>query len=905
MDFNRGFRGLILAYTKWRPAAGKVLLVPWLGACLAASAGAQGYLISQLWVDTNTNQAGSDLQSGGNNRSLAYSVTASQLFLANRGGTAAGITVLNPTNGNVIGTVNGSASINPDQILVGDDGTLYAIPLDTSLATTSFAIYSWTNWNYAPYRCYTPTGSDATSLGLISPLRGGDTAAITGAGTNTLILCGIYQSAGVPTTTNALLFSTTDGVNFTPTLLVITNLPANSSYSDLGPAHGYSFYTNGTFIFKPGGSSAYLIQYPTNFASLPSPVSVGAIGTNAVSGNSVVTDYSPAGHLLAGIQLPQPANNNSTISLYALTNFGGGNVASSSTPNPLANGNDTGGIVFGGAGKTNMLFTLASNNGVYGFSLTSTPYVETGVPTPAALQTALNGAPDGQVVSLSGLSPLSCPALAVSNYFSGGALIFSDSPESPTNTGILYEDATLAATGSGTPNRVFLYHVNSNATGMMKFSVLIKNNGAAPATLMLAQAGWSGPSSSYLYVGETAFQRWLTNTPRSTLTVAPGQTVRLDTNFDAVSVPKGDLMNGIWDYTMSQPHTVMVCALNPGDDPVAVGPTLPLLARDTHVRGTFAADNKTIASLAGSVINTTAGAQQFSIAGTSDPAVTGFDNSVSPPTAATDSGNYGVLYSFQLNTAASDGHALALLLNPRGGSWSGAVAGDPGILPGGDFLVPASGSLSANTSAAVAGEYYPNGGLTVHFQFMPTGAAALPVSLLTVPYAGTGPDLAAMGNYTINAGQTISFNALATTANGTPPLSFSLPVAPAGATIGSSSGVFTWRAPVASAGTTQQSQVRVTDSSSPALSDNQVFSVTVNPLTSVTVSAGSVNAGGFAVQAAGPAGPDYILQGTTNLANPTGWINLETNTPGTLPFTLTDPGATNFASRYYRVVLGP
>jgi hypothetical protein len=56
---------------------------------------------------------------------------------------------------------------------------------------------------------------------------------------------------------------------------------------------------------------------------------------------------------------------------------------------------------------------------------------------------------------------------------------------------------------------------------------------------------------------------------------------------------------------------------------------------------------------------------------------------------------------------------------------------------------------------------------------------------------------------------------------------------------------------------------------------------------------------------AGPAGPDYILQGTTNLANPTGWNNLETNTPGTLPFTLTDPGATNFASRYYRVLLGP
>ena len=859
-------------------------------------------MISQLWADTNTNQAGSGLQLGGYNRSLAYSAPSNQLFLANRSGSAAGITVLNPANGSVIGTVNGSATINSDQILVGDDGVLYGIPLDTSLTNNNFFIYSWTNWSNVPYRCYTPSGLDATSSSLILSNRVGDTAAIAGAGTNTLIVCGINN--GVATTTNALLFSTTDGVNFTPTLVVITNIP--TSYTDLGPAHGYSFYTNGTFIFKPGGSSAYLIQYPTNFASLPSPLKVGAIATNAVSGNSVVTDYSPAGHLLAGIQLPQGANNNATISLYALTNFGGGSVASASTPNPIANGNDTGGIAFGGAGKTNLLFTLDSNNGVYGFSLTTTPYVETGVPTPAALQTALNGVTNGQVVSLAGLSPLSCPALAVTNGFSGGALIFSDSPESPTNTGILYEDATLPATASGVPNRVFVYHVNSNPTEMMKFSVLIKNNGASPATLTVAQAGWSGPSASYLYVGETAFQRWLTNTPGHTLTVAPGQTVRLDTNFDSVSVPAGDLMNGIWDYTMNQPHTVIVCALNPGDNPVSAGSTLPLLARDTHVRGTFAACNKTCASLPGVVINTTAGAQQFSIAGTGDPTVTGFDNSVAPPTAVSDGGNYGVLYTFQLTTAASDAHGLALLLNPRGGSWTGAVNGDPGILPGGDFLVPAGGvSLSANTSAAVAGEYYPNGGLIVHFQFMPTGAAALPVSLLTVPYAGTAPDLAAIANYTINAGQTISFNALATATNGTAPLSFSLPVAPAGATIGSSSGVFTWRAPVASAGTIQQVQVRVTDSSSPALSDNQIFSITVNPLAPVAVSAGSINAGLFAVQVAGPAGPDYILQGTTNLANPTGWNNLETNTPGTLPFTLTDPGATNFASRYYRVLLGP
>ena len=66
--------------------------------------------------------------------------------------------------------------------------------------------------------------------------------------------------------------------------------------------------------------------------------------------------------------------------------------------------------------------------------------------TPAALKTALQSASPASVISLSGVNPLNCPEISLTQTWNGGSLIFSDSPESPTTRGILYKDATLAAT---------------------------------------------------------------------------------------------------------------------------------------------------------------------------------------------------------------------------------------------------------------------------------------------------------------------------------------------------------------------------------------------------------------------------------------------------------------------------
>lgn len=354
--------------------------------------------------------------------------------------------------------------------------------------------------------------------------------------------------------------------------------------------------------------------------------------------------------------------------------------------------------------------------------------------TPAQLATDLTNAVQASVISLSGINPIYAPQIPMSQAWDGGYLVLSDSPESPTARAMLYKDANLPATGTNA-NRLFVYHVNNKPSGYMRFSVLIKNNGSSSGTLTVTKSGTAGPSTAYGYVGKLAFKRWLDSTSASGVAISAGQTVRLDTTFDTTDVAKGYVMHGIWDYTFTQPHTVMVCALNSADNPLTVGPTLAVAARDTHVRGTFALCNKVYDTTNGFVMDTFDGIQQFPIGGNSDAFVEGVDNAVSPATAEVNSGNYGVLYRMHLETVCSDGRNFGILINPRSGGWGGATWLPGGYLAGGKFLIPDSTvMLSDSTKAAVAAKYSTGIGAQVWMQFMPTGGSAFPVRLVSVPY---------------------------------------------------------------------------------------------------------------------------------------------------------------------------
>jgi Beta-L-arabinofuranosidase, GH127/PA14 domain/Concanavalin A-like lectin/glucanases superfamily/Glycosyl hydrolases family 2, sugar binding domain/Glycosyl hydrolases family 2, TIM barrel domain/Glycosyl hydrolases family 2/Domain of Unknown Function (DUF1080) len=134
-------------------------------------------------------------------------------------------------------------------------------------------------------------------------------------------------------------------------------------------------------------------------------------------------------------------------------------------------------------------------------------------------------------------------------------------------------------------------------------------------------------------------------------------------------------------------------------------------------------------------------------------------------------------------------------------------------------------------------------------------------------------------------------------------LSYNVLNAPAGATINSTTGLFSWRPSISQSDQTHSVSVRVSDNGSPSLDATQSFAVNVvrpdKPLLSVSDS----SAGEFRMLVNGQAGPDYSIYVSTNLLS--GWQWLLTTNPIALPFLFADSGVGNFSQRFYRVLLGP
>jgi hypothetical protein len=356
-------------------------------------------------------------------------------------------------------------------------------------------------------------------------------------------------------------------------------------------------------------------------------------------------------------------------------------------------------------------------------------------PTPTQLDIDLTAASQSSVISLSGINPINCPEVSMSETWTGGKLVFSDSPESPSVRAKLYEDGTLGATSGTDYNRVFLYHVNGKASGKMKFTVLVKNLGTTSATLTVQKTGTAGPSTSYLYTGKLGFSRWLTSVAGSGVNVGAGSTVRLDSTFDSLTANPSNLLHGIWDYSITQPHQVTICALNQNDNPLNVCPGLSVATKDSHQRGTFPNADKIYDTGSGVVIDTASDIQQFPVAGGTATDSNAVGTDVTDGSSQTLSGNYGILYRMHLSTSSTDSRNLGFLINPRAGQWGGALFTMAGITPGGKFLIPAgSGSTGDNTKGAVEGKYSPGTALTPWAQFMPTGGSSFPVRFVAVPY---------------------------------------------------------------------------------------------------------------------------------------------------------------------------
>jgi hypothetical protein len=165
------------------------------------------------------------------------------------------------------------------------------------------------------------------------------------------------------------------------------------------------------------------------------------------------------------------------------------------------------------------------------------------------------------------------------------------------------------------------------------------------------------------------------------------------------------------------------------------------------------------------------------------------------------------------------------------------------------------------------------------------------------------PVLAAISNRTTNAGAMLVITNTATDPDQPPQtLTFALPVAPANADIATNTGVLSWRPAVAQANSTNLFTVTVTDSGTPTLSATQSFTVIVNKLNLPVLARPVLTNNQFAFQINGDPGPDYTIQGSTNLSV---WTNLFTTNPSALPFNWTDTNTPPPVRRYYRLLLKP
>ena len=320
----------------------RLLLITSLICCCDISANGQTF--SNAWEITVPDPNG-DLAADNNARSLAYNSLSNQVILSSRTGGNRAV-VYDADTGTLLGRMNmtgisGGATFSWNAVACADDGVLYGF----NVSASTFKIYRWasTDTNLASTVSYGP-GDPSHGL-LPSGTRWGDNVAIRGSGTSTEILAGSYAN------TNVALFTTTDGINFSPIRIDIPGIN-NNDVRD-----GLAFYTNNTFWAKRNGRPLILVQYTMN----TSTTAVGTVIASFATMNGVgPIGCNPHAKLLTTVNSSTPGQ----LQLWDISSLPPIQITTTNFLTGNANVNGTGAALFGGVGKTNRIHALWSNNGI-------------------------------------------------------------------------------------------------------------------------------------------------------------------------------------------------------------------------------------------------------------------------------------------------------------------------------------------------------------------------------------------------------------------------------------------------------------------------------------------------------------------------------------------------------------
>jgi hypothetical protein len=359
---------------RWLPLFALLLALNW-----GQSARAQSYVLTNLWnIGYKTNTF---LNNDGNLcRGLAYNPATGHLLVPSRApvpdfGTNVfgtnGVYILDATNGAVIGKLAYDASLITggnfavSMIGVTDDGVIYVGNLTAAPANGPFKLYRWANESAQPQLVYSGDPSGGFLYGT-SPTRFGDSLALRGTGAGTQILLGTFnQTLG--------LLTTTDGVNFTASLIT-TTMAASDSRWGVAWGPGNSCYVKQGTSSSPTGHlrqlsldmAAHTGTVLTNIALTPTAGYGGPLDVDL--SRNLVAVIDTVNHKLQVYDISDPSN---PIQQDTTRSF----------PAANANGNFVGSVAF----RNGKLFALESNNGILAYTLGQTTLPATIVTQPASI----------------------------------------------------------------------------------------------------------------------------------------------------------------------------------------------------------------------------------------------------------------------------------------------------------------------------------------------------------------------------------------------------------------------------------------------------------------------------------------------------------------------------------------
>jgi hypothetical protein len=313
---------------------------------------------------------------------------------------------------------------------------------------------------------------------------------------------------------------------------------------------------------------------------------------------------------------------------------------------------------------------------------------------------------------------LSYPQAQIAREDDAVPLIFSDSPEEPDRSGLLYEEVV---NGSA---RLMAYHTNGmNTPG--RLLIWANNLETTPAAVKVARFGATSATTVVATLGRASLLDFLTSSGLETLTLEPNRAAPL---WLSNPLDPGEGLNLMFDLETNGRTQVSVyfleeALMTPSLSDLAGAlllttvRNLPALPRDgIHQRGTFYGAVRRIRLDLGQVPQNGA-IRQIIGDGNYDPNIIGRDALTGDQMSL--KGNFGVTYSITLENARGTVGALV----PRGGPYAGAMK-----INGVYTALPDSGTLYRNDLPVVV--YRAQDRDKIEIEIVPASGSYLPINFI-------------------------------------------------------------------------------------------------------------------------------------------------------------------------------